>query len=239
MAKRFVSIWFRYLKTDWFTLRQPALGTIAFVLSTPSHGRMVVTAANAIAEAQGVFSGMVLADARAIIPGLQVLDDKPELSDKLLKYITEWCIRFKPFAAVNPPDGIILDVTGCAHLWDGEELYLADITKRLKTRGYHVLAAIADTIGTAWAVARFGKQSFIIDANRQCEALFSLPPAALRLEADTIERLHKLGLRQIKDFISMPRSALRRRFGNHILERLNQALGLEEEIILPVQPLQP
>ena len=238
MAKRFVSIWFRYLVTDWFTLRQPQLGNTAFVLRASSHGRMVVTAANAIAEAQGVHSGMVLADARAIIPGLQVLDDKPELIDKLLKCIAEWCIRFTPFAAIDSPDGIILDVTGCSHLWGGDQPYLNDITNRLQARGYHVRAAIADTIGAAWAAARFGKQS-VINPGQQNEALLFLPAAALRLEADTIECLHKLGLRQIKDFIGMPRSALRRRFGNHIVIRLNQALGLEEEIIQPVQLIEP
>jgi protein ImuB len=199
---------------------------------------MVVTAANALAETQGIYSGMVLADARAIIPGLQVLDDKPELIDRLLKRIAEWCIRFTPFAAIDPPDGIILDVTGCSHLWGGDAPYLNDIVNRLKVRGYHVRAAIADTIGTAWAIARFG-QSCIINPGQQTEAILPLPPAALRLEADTIERLHKLGLRQIKDFIGMPRSALRRRFGNHIITRLNQALGLEEEIIQPVQPIEP
>ena len=238
MAKRFVSIWFLNLATDWFTLRQPQLGNTAFVLSAPSHGRMVVTAANALAETQGIYRGMGLADARAIIPGLQVLDDKPDLSDKLLKRIAEWCIRFTPLAAIDSPDGIVLDVTGCSHLWGGDEAYLNDIVNRLKARGYHVRAAITDTIGAAWAVARFG-QSLIINSGQQTEALLSLPPAALRLEAETIERLQKLGLRQIKDFISMPRSALRRRFGNHIISRLNQASGLEEEFIQPVQPIEP
>jgi protein ImuB len=238
MARRFVSIWFRYLVTDWFALRQPEFANTAFVIRAPSHGRMVVTAANALAEAQGIHPGMVLADARAIIPALQVLDDKPELVDKLLKRIAEWCIRFTPFAAIDLPDGIILDVTGCTHLWGGDQPFLSDIVKRLKARGYHVRAAIADTIGTAWAVARFG-DSFIIPPDQQSEALLPLPPVALRLEADTIERLNKLGLRQIKDFIGMPHSALRRRFGNLIVTRLNQALGLEEEIFQPVLPIEP
>jgi len=238
MAKRFVSIWFPNLATDWFTLRQPQLGNTAFVLSAPSHGRMIVTAANALAETEGICRGMGLADARAIIPGLQVLDDKPDLSNKLLKRIAEWCIRFTPFAAIDPPDGIVLDVTGCSHLWGGDEAYLHDIVNRLKARGYHVRAAITDTIGAAWAIARFG-QSLIINSSQQIEALLSLPPAALRLEAEIIERLQKLGLRQVKDFISIPRSALRRRFGNHIISRLNQASGLEEEFIQPVQPIEP
>src|SRR4051812_7943835 len=167
MSSRFVSIWFRYLTTDWFTLRQPQLRNTAFVLSAPSHGRMVVTAANALAETQGIHRGMVLADARAIIPGLQVLNDKPELPDRLLKQITEWCIRFTPIAAVDPPDGVILDVTGCTHLWGGDGHYLNDIIKRLKNRGYNARAAIADTIGTAWAIARFGKHSMIINPGEQ------------------------------------------------------------------------
>ena len=227
------------LITDWFIVRQPELRHTAFVISTPSHGKMIVTATNALAERQGIYCGMVLADARTMIHGLQVLDDKPDLVDKLLKGIAEWCLRFTPFAAIDLPDGIVLDVTGCPHLWGGDEPYLNDIVNRLKSRGYDVRAAIADTIGTAWAIARFGKQSLIIEANKQHEALLSLPPVALRLEADTIERLQKLGLRQINHFISMPRSALRRRFGSHIITRLNQALGLEEEIIQSVQPVVP
>jgi protein ImuB len=238
MAKRFISIWFRSLTTDWFTVRQSELSNTAFVLSAPSHGRMIVSAANGLAEEQGVYSGMILADARAIIPGLQVLDDKPGLAERLLKKIAKWCIRFTPFAAVDAPDGIILDVTGCPHLWGGDEPYLKEIITRLKARGYRVRAAIADTIGTAWAVTRFGNRSFIISKDHNTEALLLLPPAALRLEANAIERLNKLGLRQIKDIISMPRSALRRRFGNHILLRLNQALGHEEEIIQPVIPVE-
>jgi protein ImuB len=92
---------------------------------------MIVNAVNAGAEAQGVYKGMVLADARVIIPGLQVLDDKPALAEKLLKRIGEWCIRFTPFTAIDLPDGIILDVTGCSHLWSGDKPYLNEIVNRL------------------------------------------------------------------------------------------------------------
>lgn len=239
MCRRFVSIWFRHLHTDWFTVRRPELATKAFVLTAPSHGRMMITAANTLAEAQGIFSGMVLADARAIVPALEAIDDKPGLAEKLLTRIAEWCIRFTPVAAVNLPDGIMLDATGCSHLWGGDEAYLKDIVQRLRNKGYDVKIAIADTVGAAWAVARFGRQNAIIDSSKQTEAILPLPPAALRLDAETIERLHKLGLRQVKDFMNMPRSALRRRFGTHILLRLHQALGVEEELIEPVKPPEP
>jgi protein ImuB len=239
MCRRYVSIWFGFLVTDWFTLRRPELYNKPFVIKTASQGRMVVTAANALAATKGIYKGMAVADARSIIPELQVLDDKPQLNNTLLKRIAEWCIRFTPFVAIDSPDGILLEVTGCSHLWGGDEQYLKDIVNRLKARGYHVRAAIADTIGAAWAVARYGKQSPVIAAGQQTEAILALPPSALRLEAETIERLNKLGLQQVKDFIGMPAAALRRRFGNAIITRLNQALGVEEEFIQPVLPIEP
>jgi protein ImuB len=239
MVKRFVSIWFRYLHTDWFTLRQPHLKTLSFVLRAASHGRMMITATNAVAEMKGVSSGMVLADARALFPELEVLDDKPDLTNKLLTRIAEWCIRFTPVVAVDPPDGLILDATGCSHLWGGDALYIADIVKKINARGYDVRAAMADTIGVAWGAARFGRAQMVIASDRHIETLMDLPPEALRLESESIERLHKLGLHQIKQFIRMPRQSLRRRFGQHFIMRLDMALGQEIETINPVQPMEP
>src|ERR1700722_17399882 len=77
MAKRFVTIWFRHLKTDWFSIRQPVFRDIPFVLSAADHGRMVITAVNKWALSKGIVPGMVVADARAIFPSLEVLDDDP------------------------------------------------------------------------------------------------------------------------------------------------------------------
>ncbi len=238
MPKRFLTIWFRYLKTDWITRCQPRLQALPFVLAAPDHGRMVITAVNALANRQGINTGMVVADARVIIPSLEVLDDNPGLSIKLLKALGEWCIRYTPVVGIDPPEGLILDVTGCAHLWGGEKEYIITINKRFKELGYHIRIALADTIGAAWAIARFGKDSPIADSGQQAKALLSLPPAALRLETDTLERLEKLGLRSIHHFIAMPRAALRRRFGQSFIQRLDQALGNEEEMIQPLQPIE-
>ncbi|UYQ91173.1 DNA polymerase Y family protein [Chitinophaga horti] len=165
MQQRFVSLWFRYLKTDWFTLRQPRLKDMPFVLALPVHGRMVITAANRLAEKGGVAVGMVVADARSILSGLEVLDDRPELGDKLLKGIAEWCIRYTPIAAVDSPDGIVLDASGCAYLWGGEQAYVNDLVERLGKKGYQLCAAMADTVGSAWAFARYS-----VDLNQQATA---------------------------------------------------------------------
>jgi protein ImuB len=238
MPKRFMSIWFRYLRTDWFARRQPGLAAIPFVLSAPDHGRMIITAANILAQQQGIDIGMAVADARAIIPSLKVLDDKPGLSNKLLTGVAEWCIRFTPAVSIDPPDGILLDITGCAHLWGGEKKYQLEINNRFKHFGYDVSIAIADTIGTAWAIARFGENNFIIAPGAQTTALLPLPASSLRIANEITERLEKLGLRQVRNFIHMPRPSLRRRFGPQLLEQLDKALGHQEEQVIPVIPIE-
>ena len=239
MSRRYIAIWFRHLTADWFTICQPELKDVPFVLASPERGRMVVRAANILAESNGIEKGMVVADARAVFPSLMVIDDKPELSEQLLNAHAEWCIRYTPIASMDIPDGLILDITGCAHLWGGEREYLKDIVSKLSSSGYDVHAAVADTIGTAWAVARYGQHSPIVEPGEQADALLSLPPAALRLEPTIIARLQKLGLYQIRNFIGMPRTVLRRRFGQTLLDRLDQALGPSNEYITPVQPLEP
>jgi len=239
MAGRFVSIWFPYLLTDWFALRESYLHAVPFVLRTSAHGRMVITAANAAAEEKGITRAMVLADARAVFPTLEVRDAIPDLEARLLNRLAEWCIRFTPVTSVDLPDGLVFDVSGCAHLWGGDQPYLDAIVLRLRKRGYHVRAAMADTIGAAWAMARFGVEPFVIAPRDQLNALLSLPPEALRLEPDTTDRLHKLGLLCIRQIIQLPKASLRRRFGELVLLRLYQALGQVEEALTPVVPLEP
>ncbi|WP_353127641.1 Y-family DNA polymerase [Parapedobacter pyrenivorans] len=239
MEKRFASIWFPYLLTDRHTVRQPGLRNVPFVLAAPVHGRMVITEANAAAEAQGIARGMVLADAKACVPDLEVADDRPGLANRLLKVLGLWCIRYTPVVAVDPLGGLILDISGCTHLWGGERPYLKDIVNKLQKRGFHVRMAIAGAIGAAWAVARFGKQTPFVENGREADALRSLPPAALRLEPEVISRLHKLGLRTVGSFMGMPSSALRRRFGEGLPVRLRWALGREEEPLVPLRPVPP
>lgn len=239
MPGRYVSIWFRHLMADWMIRRQPSLKNVPFVLAAQEKGRMVVKTAGPAAMEHGVGAAMVVADCRAVLPALVVLDDIPGQAQKLLGALAEWCLRFTPSVTIDLPDGLLLDASGCAHLWGGEEPYLNDITAKLSAFGYHIDAAMAGTPGLAWAAARFSKGQRIIAPHCQVEALLPLPAAALRLDISVIQRLEKLGLYQVRNFINMPRRALQRRFGDQLLQRLDQALGIETEVLHPIQPVQP
>lgn len=235
MSQRYLTIWFCYLKTDWFTRRNPPFGKIPFVVYASKNGRMIITAANSIAERKGIRPGMVLADANAIFSPLESIEDKPELFETVLQDIAKWFIRFSPVVASDPFDGIIINATGCAHLFGGERKYLEEIVSRMKTHGYSIKIAMASTIGAAWAVTRYGTNHTIIESGKEWETILPLPPESLRILPEVTERLHKLGLHQIKDFISMKRNVVERRFGKEFILSLNKALGHAQEYIHPVE----
>ncbi len=231
---RYLSIYFPNLLTDRLAIRKPELKDTCYVFTMSQKNRMMVTASSRQAEKQGIHVPMVLADAKALVPDILAFDEKIDFNQKLLFRIAKWAIRYSPNVAVELPDGIVLDSTGCAHLFGGEEKYLKNILSKLEQFGYYCLGGLSDSIGTSWAIARFGHKLPIIPSGQQYNALLNLPPVALRLTQPVIERLHKLGFDKIGKFIQMPASILRRRFGTEMLSRLGQALGTEEEAFTPI-----
>ena len=98
---------------------------------------------------------MGIADARAMYPAIEIVEAEPEADRRLLEALADWCDRYTPLVALDGPDGLFLDITGCAHLFGGEEAMLDELLPRLFQQGFAVRAGLASTPGAAWAAARF------------------------------------------------------------------------------------
>ena len=198
---------------------------------------MVIAAACSAARGVGLQAGMPVAHAQAMVPELVVVDAAADDDAQALQRLAAWCLRLSPLTAADPPDGVWIDVTGCAHLHGGEAPMLALLVEQLARQGLRGKAAIADTPGAAHALARFGGQPIeIVAVSGTAVALAPLPVAALRLDAPTIDGLRCLGLDRIGQLMTTPRGPLARRFGSGLLSRLDQALGHGREPIQPVLP---
>jgi protein ImuB len=154
--RRYLAVWLRRLATDRLVrcLFAPPDKPLAVVAPVKSALRLL--AVNAEAASLGLKAGMALADARAMYPKLLCADHDPEADRRLLIAIADWCDRYTPLIGIDPPDGIVLDITGCAHLFGGEAALCRDLIRRLNIQGFEVQAAVADTVGCAWAVAHYG-----------------------------------------------------------------------------------
>lgn len=185
--------------------------------------------------------GQALTDARALIPDITVHQANPEEDAKALKALADWCSRYTPWTNTDGVDGLWLDITGCAHLFGGETGLVDDLVHRLRGLGFTAHPGLADTAGTAWAIARFGGDT-IAEPGEQDLALAPLPVDALRLDPDSALLLKRLGLKTIGPLLDLPRSTLERRFrspdeGEAVLTRIDQAIGRRDEPLSPLHPV--
>ena len=240
MARRVLSLWLPKLATERLARREPALLEAPLVTVAGERGRMIVAAANAPAESAGIQSGMTLADARALEPALRPVDADFAADARALDGLADWCGRYTPWVGLDAPDGIFLDITGCTHLFGGEAALLEDVAGRLDGFGYETRAAIADTPGAAWGMARHGDERYaIVRPGYGRQALAGLPVEGLRLPAETAAGLRRVGMRRIGDLYAMPRAGITARFGVIVTRRLDLALEISPEPISPRRPVPP
>ena len=233
-----MAIWLNRLSTDRLHRTCAERSDRPLALYAKSGNAFTLTAADETATRLGLHAGMALADARAIYPSLDAREADAEADAALLDRIAAWCERFTPVVALDPPDGLFLDITGCAHLFGGEAALLTDAQNRLHAQGLANRCAIAPTPGAAWALAHHGAPS-IIDAAQLETALAPLPIEALRLEPGASALLKRLGLKTIGQILNAPRAAFAARAGQSAMLRLDHALGRTREALSPRRPPPP
>ncbi len=275
--RRILSLWFPRLAAERVIRQGVGPGPVAVI---EEHGNMrLILAASAEAEAGGIHRGQALQEALALLPDLVTRISVPEQEAAFLTALRRWAGKFSPWVSGEGRAGLMVDLTGCAHLFGGEAALLAQVSEDCADLGLSVRAAIADTAGAAWALARYsggpvspGRSGDAIDQEARAtrsravkkkywerggpapavvtrsagpgpisppgqvrQSLAGLPVAALRIDAETVAGLGRLGLRRIGDLTGMSRAALARRFGQTLVRRLDQALGLEPEPISPAR----
>ncbi|MBF9035821.1 DNA polymerase Y family protein [Rhodobacterales bacterium HKCCE2091] len=230
IARRVVSVWFPRLASDRVLRLRPVDGPFAVTLKEANAER--IHCLNATAERQGLSRGMSFADARAFCPELQTRPADPAAEAQFLTVLRRWAVRYCPWVGVEGGDGLVMDVTGSAHLFGGEAAMLSDMRQRLSRAGITARIGLGDGRGAAWALARFGEG--VAAPGAALEALAEVPVAGLRLEMDTVAALHRLGLSRIGALDAAARAPLARRFGPDLLLRLDQALGRQPESVAPL-----
>ncbi|GBR09081.1 DUF6504 family protein [Acetobacter oeni] len=238
--RRILSIWLPLWHTDLWRRRHPQETRGAgLVLHEHDGRRPVVMAADLIARQAGIRPGMALAHARSLIADLATFEGNRKEDEAALERLAAWCLWLCLLTSADPPDGVWCDTSGCAHLYGGEDAMLEVVRERLEALGYHIRLALADTPGAAHALARFGrKRDTLVPSRGTAAALDPLPVAALRLPTETCEGLIRLGFTRIGDLRRTARAPLTRRFGDLLMRRLDEALGVRPEPIRPVIPLE-
>ena len=235
---RVLSIWLPHLAIErWAKTSDSPPDSPAVLTVEGPHGPIIHAVTSAAAE-RGARTGARLTDARALDPALVAVPADLAGDAAMVERLAKWASRWSPLVEVDE-DGLRLDVTGVAHLFGGERGLVGDVRRRFARIGLTVRLAIAPTAAAAWALAHFAPSPRSASLGRPlpqgerswAAKLAPLSVAALRLDADTIRTLERLGLKTIGPLLDVPRLALARRFrgAEDVVDALDRALGRKAE----------
>jgi len=231
--RRCLALWFPFLPCERAIRNAPPEPGQPFALVAKVGQALRLAALTADGAHHGLAVGMTLADARARCPDLVTAPHDPHEDAKLLALLARRMGRFTPMVALDPPDGLVLDITGCAHLFGGEEALarLAMAEADLMTR-----PALADHAAAARALARYERGQAGGDEALRIRAL---PIAALELPEASLSGLRRAGLKHLGDLAGRPSSALAARFGEEAVAKLRAILGEAGSPLAPRAALPP
>lgn len=230
--RRHLAVWFPLLPIDRLGSARPE-GPFCLIDRRANALRLVAVDTNGLAL--GLSPDMTLADARAQVPELDAWPHDPVADRDFLGHLLEGFGRFSPMVAGDDPHGLMLDVTGCAHLFGGEAGLIKAVHALSGRLGLETRCALARTPQAARALARFGPPGVIVAEGEDRATVRRLPVAALELAAADIQALRRAGLKTIGDVDDRPRASLAARFGQDFAIRLDRILGLEDVRITPVR----
>jgi protein ImuB len=214
----------------------PSLDTPLVLIGHESRKR-VVLAADQAARREGLRPGVAASKAQALVADLVMMDADPEADRTALEKLAVWMQRHSAPIVAPDTDGLMLDITGVAHLFGGEKPMLTDMVRKLAAVGIGASIAAAPTYGAAHALARHvANPVFMLEPDKLTLALALLPVSALRLPADILVALKQLGFDRIEELSKTPRAPLALRFGAIVGTRLDQAYGRADEPFDPVLP---
>ncbi|NEK40671.1 DNA polymerase Y family protein [Rhizobium leguminosarum] len=235
---RVVSVFLPTLPTDRVRRADPSIPAEApLVIVARSGSTRWLSAVDANAAKLGLRVGMPAAKAQALVQGLHMVDADPVADLAALERLTFWALtQYSPIVAMDPPDGIVMDTEGADHLQGGEQPMLSRLVNSFRARGLPARAVVADTWGSAHALARSStKETFVVPPRQTPDAVMSLPISLLRVNAESVTGLRTLGFKTVGELAATPRAPIALRFGPEIGRRLDQMFGRIAEPIDPIR----
>ncbi len=157
--RRILSLWFPRLGADRVLRREPQLADQPLAIVDQVGNMQVISALSAAAQACGIHTGQPVRDAHAMSDALVTRARNALAEKQFLAVLQRWAGKFSPWVATEGEAGLVVDLTGCAHLFGGEAPLMQVVQDDCTDMGLAVQMGLADTRGAAWALARFGGQT--------------------------------------------------------------------------------
>jgi len=218
---------FPHLALDLFTRGQAGRG-IPIALSDTIERREWIVDCNPAALAAGIKPGMPATAALGLLDGLQIVARAPEAEQQALQRLAAWCYQYSSQVCVpGERPGLFLEVAASERLFGSPQQLGQRLSQELGRLGYHAMAGSAPTPEAAWLAVHEGTHLAATEAIRR--QLGPLTLSRLHLESVQIIAMERMGFRQLRDLLRLPRKALTRRFGPALPDYLDRVLGVRAD----------
>ena len=194
------------------------------VVVEPLRSQLHVVAANALAQRVGIEAGSKLSAALALTASLQTLERSPGAERRSLESLAAWASTLTSLVSIEPPEGLLLEVSGSLRLFGSLEAIKARLVEELARRRFTFRFCVAPTPIAALWLARAAGDDVPLPHELQGR-LGRLPLAVTRWPRAVRELLRDLGVRTVGECARLPRDGFARRVGVPYLQELDRALG--------------
>jgi len=227
-------------------LPQLAIEAVAANLVTPLKDGPVAVASvqrnaqrinccNLNAKAWGVEPLLSLSTALAICPDLTVLAKNTHQEQQLLQQLALIAYRFSPNVIIDT-DGLWLDLSGCAQLFNGYSNLLKKLYTQLSAQSIIAVSGVGKSPLAAKLLCGHEFHHYLPSKLEIQHALLATTLNKLPSTAKQQQNFKQLGLATIGDLLTLPRSALSQRFNSDLMNTLQLLQGEKPSLLKHFKP---
>jgi len=180
---------------------------------------------NGNARKCGLKTGMGLGTAAALCHQLEVEPYNADIEHNRLRQLADSLYKLTSDICLFPPNGILLRIHNMLHLYRGLGNYWKALELALKSNRLCYLYATGSTPLAAKLLAQTGWNTISSDHQKMRSQVLQQPLQYTELPPKSIEKLNRVGIKQVADLARQPLSDIAKRFDIQLVTYLGRLLG--------------
>lgn len=223
-------IYLPHLGIDCVLRRHPTPAEPLALVGGNAQRRELVSVNQAAFE-QGLRPGQRLVAAQAICPHFASHTHDPEEDMRWQRFLAAWAYRFSSQVYAWWPCSIVLEVGRSFSIMGEWRVFQARLREELTALGFRHRVALAPTPLGARVLAGVQDGLGVLALDQLRSTLARVPVRRACLPGDTALRLYTMGVKHLRDVMTLPRDGLRRRFGAELIDTLDRMHGNTPELL--------
>ncbi|CAM3075882.1 DNA repair nucleotidyltransferase [Pseudomonas floridensis] len=194
-------------------------------LISGSAQRRVLQAVNPAGRALGLRAGQSLSTAQALVSGFAMVAHDPSETERLQQFLAAWAYGFSSNVSLKYPRVLLMEIESSLRLFGPWPVFEARLREELAGLGFRHRIVVAPNPVAARMLANMHDGLSIDCPHDLRRTLEQMPVDRIGLGREVATALARMGLRNVRQVLALPRDTLARRFPASVLQHLDTLLG--------------